>query len=508
MIFNTVHCAQQVHSMHFLVICVCLILTKEMASTSFEDENKQMAILIDWDSDSPHLPEIFNIVQVSNFTHAWIDVMVLQVHQSIETLLLMSIRQTLHSLRAMYNNMRVDDSYQCGNTYHLSTLLHHFSLESNTECDTTWFIAVHRSLAVNITIEQAFVAYAKLCDTEESFIVVNEGHLNFFCIHCTFTIKYMCGHVYMETIYSKHNKASVRIKSSIDNIPFPTSIKAQYQAQTPNMAYMFSYTYGYEYDIEHIPGGYKHLNLPHGHPSMFGRKSINIPSEWTMNVPPSEILIRSPLMEVIWYLGNRGSIGITETMIVHTIFIDHYRCSDYRTSVLNVYKGLVSAVTQNMFPVSRYFCTAHKQHMQLNFHVYVTLKLMLLLHGKINISIIFSHTEYRINHFRKAHLKPGETRVYDSHIYSWHYLYLSLDHCNFQILTFDGPKKTVRFDLIHDPQMGSRKANEYGRNCCSITCHFVTCSFAVLCIAFYICRNLSLFWHYDLFTRGCFLPLQ
>ena len=168
-----------------------------------------------------------------------------------------------------------------------------FYFTSRTAVTKVWSITVHRSFMINITIERAHVPYTKFCKSNDNYITINEGLNGHFCPTCDYTIDYFCGHVHMVSTYSKYNKATVSVKSTIVNVPNPTMMKATYTVHIVGYAYKWSYDLYDVYVGTYTRGWPKYTN-----------DTAPLPDAFTINIPPSKAFIQDKLFSFIWYVAN------------------------------------------------------------------------------------------------------------------------------------------------------------------------------------------------------------
>ena len=100
---------------------------------------------------------------------------------------------------------------------------------------------------INVTIETGYVPYSHDYMPDKGVLAFHDSIVNYDASLCEGKavdwycglIEDFCGHVYQESVYSKHHKAKLSIKSSLANVQFPMSLHATYQIHTHGLAYRF-----------------------------------------------------------------------------------------------------------------------------------------------------------------------------------------------------------------------------------------------------------------------------
>jgi hypothetical protein len=100
------------------------------------------------------------------------------------------------------------------------------------EKDFNWYITVHRSFMINITVHQAYVPYTDQCTSHHLDFM--EGHSSTVTLLARF-----CGHSHREVVYTKGNKALVRMNHSVESV----FLAAIYQVHIKGYAFRFHNTY-------------------------------------------------------------------------------------------------------------------------------------------------------------------------------------------------------------------------------------------------------------------------
>lgn len=108
---------------------------------------------------------------------------------------------------------------------------------SSIVSDHSWFISVHKSFIINITVAKGYVPYSDDCLDNgmifyDGFEMMGEHKLETFC-----------GHMLLETVYTRFNKARIHIKV---------------QLQMSQVFYVYSYTvhpsgYAFKFSMVDLP---------------------------------------------------------------------------------------------------------------------------------------------------------------------------------------------------------------------------------------------------------------
>ena len=160
---------------------------------------------------------------------------------------------------------------------------------SRLPCSKTWTVSVLKHFMINFTIDKAFAPYSPMC--KENYIDFHNMDLD------ADPFDYICGHVYMETIYSKGNVLIVRIQSVVPSGPYPTSLTASYQVHTSGLAYKHSYIINCIVIIKELGNDYVEGTWA-------GQKPPFMPRSWEVNKQPSQLLFSRHQIKIIWYIAN------------------------------------------------------------------------------------------------------------------------------------------------------------------------------------------------------------
>ena len=244
----------------------------------------------------------------------------------------------------------------------LSMPCHNIAFSTWELCDRWWKVSLHHHLSsssINVTIIKAFVAYNMDCCDIESFIAVDtsrryhrEGHPGGRSNLATF-----CGHVNMESMFSKWNEVMIQVKSSVENIKYPASLVASYTAMGRGAAYMW-------YSDSH------------------SRRLL--PNIGNINVSPRRILFVNEVVIAIWYIANdvfvqrdspkfHAQYQDTTKFRYHQINITLENCTEPSTSLI-IYAGLQSwfRMRWKENPVAEIYCNTTDFTINTTSHMYTT----------------------------------------------------------------------------------------------------------------------------------------
>ena len=199
-----------------------------------------------------------------------------------------------------------------------------------------WLIQVHKTFMINVTVFKAYVPFTDLCSPHT--VGVYEGHE---AMNDTLIEKF-CGHVSMETVYTKHNKGLLRIQAFADMLLLPISIQAQYEIHEQGAAYRF------------------------------GSKHSCWPSASTLS--PSLIIRMASRLHYYWYFSQLEFYAYNTApshvrLTIHTCIAQH-------STRIAVYPGLLSHFWRQWRV--RHYTTQQcnitgPQKIDLNFHLYATI---------------------------------------------------------------------------------------------------------------------------------------
>jgi ribosomal protein S19 len=271
------------------------------------------------------------------------------------------------------------------NGYHFTSPCHILLVKSDTPTYVTWFITVHKTLIVNVTVIKAYVSYTDTCSSHS--VAVWEGHsFTEYASHEKF-----CGHILLESSYTKSYKGAVSVYAS-STIQFTTvEVLASYQVHTSGYAYRFN---------SHM------FALCYGNGNAWLHRFNRKPS-WTLHVNKNYVMV--------WYIANgfahiplhfdKGRRDVEQpfsAMILTFVHIKQFKCISNKSDI-TIYAGLVPfqwTIWRNN-PYTKVMCnnsTQNTHHFRLDYHRYVTIVLTLNhLDTHSNVSIKFqiaqAHTQ-------------------------------------------------------------------------------------------------------------------
>ena len=318
----------------------------------------------------------------------------------------------------------VNSSYIDNSPTMLSGPCYSISLETEMLYEKVWHISVHKAFIINITIEQAYVAYTYLCESKDSHIAVNEGHMTSFCPQCDYTIEFYCGHVYMESTYSETNEATVKLTAFILNTPYSTVLEAKYSVLIDSMVYKFI-NYG---DLKDT------INKSRSTSLKYILQGISIDKRYyKLN---TIFLIQKETLSLIWYIDN---FDLLEHALHYQMLISvtEFNCWG-NLPKFSVYRGLLSVfmMRYQVEPLAKIHCNTSNSHtISVTRHLYATVKL------DTRVSEPFKF-EMKLTMQMKASFFAGHSHV--------DYVHLSKPRPYLQFSSFscEGSTSTVRSGLI------------------------------------------------------------
>ena len=345
----------------FSAICVLA-----MAGFNALGHKDNTLTIIDWDSDIKHLPERFGLKQTSYDTaYQWRNYVSSLISNIILPVAITNVQDVLVRLTNQPHCRHITQYVQ--NETALSAPCHGMHFISTKLCEMIWTITVIDLFIINITIEKASVPYSKFCKSGDSYIAINEGHNTMFCsqgFKCAHTIQYYCGYVYMDSTYSKGNKAMLKIKSNVQNVPYPTMILASYSVHCKGWAYKYSYElFTYYYGIKFYPNNMMQQTL------------------WNIKVLPSLLLFADQFLYCIWYIANDVTQVNKPVILTKIVQVNRFSCSNVSSASIHIFPGLLSLqmIKWDVQPVYTCYCNITIMHVcmsRLTFHMYMTVALI------------------------------------------------------------------------------------------------------------------------------------
>ena len=298
-----------------------------------------------------------------------------------------------------------------------------FMFSSLVPTTKVWTITVHSMFMINITIEKAFVPYTDGCKSD-NYVLVNSWHGSRFCPACGFYIAHFCGHVHMESVYSRRNTASIKIQADIQIAQHPTSIKLVYAVAKLGSAFISSVDNHY---------------------------SSSLTENIRANIAPRHIIFTKTFLHYIWYFNN--DIGYVNAerpqFIYHSINISYSSCGTPWTEI-SVYPGILSLYMMQwqIVPVTRVGCNIiGTTTINTDFHMYATLCAKVShLDTHVNFAIHISHNHPTLGVSFPHPSPPVELYHYRKNFYRFenkpaHYL-------QFTSVVYDGDLSTARPDIF------------------------------------------------------------
>ena len=303
--------------------------------------------MIDWSSNADHLPLQFGITKVARTELLKWKIYIFSIvnFHITSPKSLVSLNTLFDEMHRIHHWVKLHNFEYINSSYNLKSPLYKFALTTWQEGFFIWMISVHPAFLINVTIHKGFVAFSESCE-EGSHISLYEGHSKRDEHPGNDLIERLCGHVHMEDLYTKHNKATLLISSHTNNVPFPMHIAASYHVNSKGAAYRHGVVSTIGFDTNST--------------------SSFIPSTWTVNVSPHRMVIKSPLIRFIWYVETIVKLtkpyfwtSIYNTLQYHVadIVLRKLECPCL-TLVLHVYPGLQSMfmVYGHIQPYTQYLC--------------------------------------------------------------------------------------------------------------------------------------------------------
>ena len=249
-----------------------------------------------------------------------------------------------------------------------------------------------------------------------------------------------CGHVYMETVYTKANKAMMGLRSTLMNVRYPTSLVASYVVHTAGWAYKFSYGGDYNDTTNNIV-------------------TLN-DAGWNVPISLGQILFIEQSMFYIWYIAN--DVLDFAYLTYQQIQITSFECRE-PTLEIRVYPGLLSyyMMKWQVKPFRVVDCNlTEAQFIDLTFHMYATVVLaMPALQPPINIAMsVVSRQQEFLPAKRELMVKALS---HTDRTLQTGYIHGSSNYLLIQSLTHDGHKHTARYHDIQGPSH-NRDLPQYG----------------------------------------------
>ena len=94
-----------------------------------------------------------------------------------------------------------------------------------------WLVTVNKLFMLNFTIHNAFVPFLDNCNPHR--VAIHEGHI------ANSEIKHFCGHVFMESVFSKFNKGLVYLNVETSILRLPVTLSMSYQVLLQGSVYTF-----------------------------------------------------------------------------------------------------------------------------------------------------------------------------------------------------------------------------------------------------------------------------
>ena len=297
--------------------------------------------------------------------HRWHNYIDSIIKQRFNTRL--NMRDTYESLASDHECLRVFEYVQPVGTTSLSVPCRNIVFSSRDLCNRWWKVSLHHlQSSINVTIHKAFVAFSVHCYHQNDFIAVDSsqrtrrggkpgGASN---------VAVFCGHVNMESMFSKWSEVRIQVKSSGGNIKYPALLVASYAAMGRGVAYMW----------------YKSN-------TRFANHNRLIPSLDNIDLRPNRVLFANQLVIAIWYMVNDfveqfDSKAVLAEYKEDTLFRYHQirvtleNCTESSTSIM-IYAGLQSwqRMRWKEKPVEEIYCNTTDFTINTTFHMYTTLTL-------------------------------------------------------------------------------------------------------------------------------------
>ena len=226
------------------------------------------------------------------------------------------------------------------NTKHYTIKMahHHWYFKLGTHEYIKWTVFVPSFFAINMTIWQAYVPYSQGCNYS------NITSYNMGASQRLSKIWTWCGHVIKDTVYSKANKAVLKLICITNILPHPVTLNASYQIMQPGAAYVFS------------------------------PKSKFLPPFWNITIWPDLFSYELGKLTFIWPLWNKvESDGVFKVLI---IYIKSFRCIHWFQGTLMVYPGMLTLYQARWTdkPMTTLWCNVtEEKRIRLSFHMYATM---------------------------------------------------------------------------------------------------------------------------------------
>ena len=339
-----------------------------------------------------------------------------------------NFRDLRTTVQHLFTNIEYQSS--CSKMYEypvLTSFCHTMYFHSSVPSAKQWRIHVHKSLMINITIEEAYVPYNTNCSLHN--IEVYDGHI----ANESQLMDYFCGKISQESVYTKSNKALLAIKSNTSMLVYQVFITARYTTHIKGSAYKFF--------------------------------NSCLPVHMTATVPPKSAFFFQMRLYYIWYLCNevlyRNTMeyypystiaaadfdSYSSAMVSWTVQVHTFECEQNSTEV-QVYPGLLP-FRWFVWMVKPYYsvpCNTTQEHsVKVDFHMYVTVRVAVIPTVKIFLNMTFQDTV-------KYASSNNETNVTTYNQHGGTFLHTDLlydiESVTFKRITYNGQITTLHPDLV------------------------------------------------------------
>ena len=327
---------------------------------------------------------------------------------------------------------------------HLTYPCHKIEFSSEHTFDKLWTITVSHKFSIQFTIQQAYIPFDQGC--KFSFIAAYNNHTGHKNNVTNELIDLFCGHVEMESFYSKYNKATVRFVSSTVNTNRIPYIYAQYTVIIHGTAYKHNH------------------RLLHAHYKLKIRSFSYVRPQHQhifTALPHPQIIFYNSHLVFIWHIVTRDlstfkdlkyyNIGIQPHF---TLYFKRFTCHGNISADLHIFPGLLSLYTMQYEARGHHISCRHMKYNSvyspLKEHLYATLALVTMPYHYPSVVIIvkinkhiggkweIGHPSIKKIREKLSQLSPGVAVPMSGYIYKG---YLKFTHLS----NTDDMQKTVNF---------------------------------------------------------------
>ena len=252
---------------------------------------------------------------------------------------------------------------------YLTSPCHRITLRSWEVVAKSWYIKVHKSFIVNITIYEAFVPYTDWCSPHHITVLENTKQAD------NVTIDQFCGLIRMEPVYTKGREGVIYLYSDAQILPTEIHIIAGYQVCKQELVYRYN------------------------------ENTTGLITQWAVNRRPSLSYLFHGNMVYFWYTtasiyvpvqgdNNTSSFVISQPSVLLNSFI----CSGDRSDI-SMYPGLLPMywVLGKVNPIDSIKCNLTRSRNITVQHLHSTVVLSVPLITNVTLFMTFNSTDVIFN---------------------------------------------------------------------------------------------------------------